>query len=315
VTGLRCPAVAALLLSAGGAQSDSALETIRRLRLWGDLDSARLHAERAIRVDSADATRRVLLRLELARIHDRIGLHYNRRPVAAALQLVDAAAQVRPLTPGAAAAVLLARAELLYRAEARSALEPARAAVAAFQALGDRHGEAEAIHLIGLVHLQADDLPAARASFERSLALDRAAGERPFFRGEYERHVAFVKLREGDTTGAVPHLARSLALRREVRARDASLFAANTLAATLLDLGRLEEAWNTLRYAMTVAASLDSPFGQAQLALIAGRYHALGGDAAAARISFSTAARLAASIGAEGIVQQAGSRLRQLPAR
>jgi tetratricopeptide (TPR) repeat protein len=232
-------------------------------------------------------------------------------------QVEAAAAAIGGSSPALEAAVELMRAELLYRSEIDgrefpAATVQAHRAVQAHRRLRDWHGEAEGVHLLGLIHLQRRELPAARTLFDRSLALDRAAGERPFFRGEYERHIGFVELFEGDTTAAIPHFERSLALRRQVGATDASLFAATTLAATLLGLGRTEAARPHVLYAMTAAAGLDTPFGRAQLCLVAGRLHAQTGDHDAASRSFETALALGDSIGAQAIVQQARTGMKRL---
>jgi hypothetical protein len=149
--------------------------------------------------------------------------------------------------------------------------------------------------------------------FEESRTLDLAAGERPFFQGEYERHIAFVELFEDDVDAAIPHLERSLALRRQSGAIDASMFAATTLASALVAAGRAEEAREPLLYAMTVAASLASPVGRARNELIAGRLFAALNDTGAASLAFEQAAQLADSLGAEGLGAEARTGLDALP--
>jgi len=300
------------------AQEPDPLRRIREFRLAGDLARAGELAEERLAGDSLDPSLAVHLRLELARIHDRVGLHQNTRPVAAAMEQVRAAAAaIREPNPRLEAAIELARAELLYRAELgkrefSEATTSARRAVAAYQRLGDRHGEAEAVHLLGLISLQRRELKAARQVFDRSLALDSAAGARAEFQGEYERHIGYVALFEGDTAAAIPHIERSLALRRQVGAIDASLFAATTLAGALVDQGRLEDARPHVLYAMTVAAGLDSPYGRAQLALIVARLHLRAGEPDAARIAFETALKLAESVGAQGLARAARTGIGEL---
>ena len=305
------------LWSGLAAQEPDPVHRIRELRVAGDLAQARALAEQRLAGDSLDPSLAVRLRLELAAIHDRVGLHQNTRPVAAAMEQVRAAAAMRVPDPRLEAAIELARAEYLYRAELGKrefpeATASARRAVAAHQRLRDRHGEADGVHLLGLIALQRGDLKDARELFDRSLALDSAGGARGEFQGDYERHVGFVELFEGDTAGAIPHLERSLALRRQVGAIDASLFAATTLAGALVDLGQLDAARPLVLYAMTVAARLDSPFGRAQLALVAGRLHRRAGEPDAARSSFETALKLAESVGAQGLVQAAKAGIKEL---
>jgi tetratricopeptide (TPR) repeat protein len=300
------------------AQETDPLRRIRDFRLAGNLAQARELADQRLAGDSLDPSLAVHLHLELARIHDRIGLHQNTRPVAAAMEHVRAAAAaVRKPNPPLEAAIELARAEYLYRTELGKrefpgATASARRAVAAYQRLGDRHGEAEAVHLLGLISLQRGDLKAARQVLDRSLALDSAAGARAEFQGEYERHIGYVALFEGDTAAAIPHLERSLALRRQVGAIDASLFAATTLAGALVDQGRLEDARPHVLYAMTVAAGLDSPYGRAQLALVVAKLYRLAGERDAARIAFETALKVAESVGAQGLARAARSGIADL---
>jgi tetratricopeptide (TPR) repeat protein len=165
----------------------------------------------------------------------------------------------------------------------------ARHAIKLFQQIGDRRSEAEAVHRLGLIEMQRGNLDSARELFEQSLLLDRQAGERKFFRGEYERHVGFVLLMQGDTESAIPYFKRSLELRREVGAIDASQFAASTLASSLVSAGRLDEAWPFVAYAMMVAQRIDSPVGMAQIGLVQGRLHAKAGDKQGRRQTCRTA--------------------------
>jgi tetratricopeptide (TPR) repeat protein len=303
---------------AESVQAGPEVEAIRRARLRGALDEARQMAERRLAEPELPPADRVALHLELARIHDRYGLHHNTRPVAAAMAHVEAAA--REAGADAAdllAAIELARAEMMYRAEmdARefpSASEHGRRAVELFQQLGDRHGEAEAVHRLGLVELQRRNLGEARLLFEESRELDIAGGERPFFQGEYERHIAFVELFEGDVAAAIPHLQRSLELRRQSGAIDASMFAANTLASALVTAGRAGEARQPLLYAMTVAESLASPVGRARNGLVAGRLYAALGDTAAAVLALEQVVRLADSLHAQSLGAAAEAALDRL---
>jgi len=297
------------------AQEIASIDQVKAARLRGELSSAQAMAQRALATGTLDATGEVMMRLELASIHDRFGLHENTRPVAGALAQVDSAALANVIgDPRLDAAIELARSEFEYRAE-MAEREFLRATVHAerarelFAALGDGHGEAEAVHRLGLIRLQQGRLNDARELFDRSLALDRSAGERPFFRGEYERHVAFVELFSGDTEAAIPHFRRSLDARRRAGAIDASLFAANSLASALVDIGRAEEAQPYLDYAMTVARQVSSPVGRARNSLVLGRIHEATGNHAAARAAFESALRVADSIGLSSVARQARSAL------
>jgi tetratricopeptide (TPR) repeat protein len=314
---LWCAALVAAGASQGAAQDADPLASIRQLRLRGALTEAQALAERDLRDASGNPGREIALRLELARIHDRTGLHRNTRPVAAVLEQIEAAAALAGATgPAHRAQVELARAEYHYQAEMAGRTFPtasahARRAIALFQQVGDGHGEADAVHLLGLIHLQRRELEPARALFDSSLARDRAAGERAFFRGEYERHIGFVFLFAQDAPAAIPHLERSLALRREVGALDASLFAALSLASALVDLGRLDDARPHLLYALMVAERIDSPAGKAMTGLALGRLHQRAGDGEAARVAFELALAAAESIGYASIATQARAALQQ----
>jgi tetratricopeptide (TPR) repeat protein len=300
------------------AQESELPAAVRMVRWRGDLDEAQRLVEEALGSGSLDPGVEVRLRLELARIHDRIGLHWNARPVPEALAQVDSAAAINDGTdPRIDAEIELMRAELEYRAgnvtrDFGRATDHIRTAIELYQTLGDRHGEAEAVHRLGLIHLQSGDLDTARDLFDQSLDLDRADGERLYFTGEYERHMGLVELRLGNTQGSIPHFERSLSARRQVGAIDASLFAARILAAALVDVGRAEEAQPHLLYAMTVAERLNSPMGRARINLVLGRYHELRGDREAARIAFEAAILVANSIGSSSIASQAAAAIDEL---
>jgi tetratricopeptide (TPR) repeat protein len=316
----RCVWLACFLLlpHTATAQAPRDIEHIRAARLLGALAEAQQMAEQHLTAGELRPADRVALHLELARIHDRYGLHQNTRPVAEALEHVEAAARAADDDAGELlAAVALARAEMWYRAEMRErtfaeAARHAHQALDLYRQLGDRHGEAEAVHRLGLIALQRRSLDTARAHFEKSRDLDIAAGARPFFQGEYERHIAFVSMFAGDAATAIPHLERSLALRRASGAIDASMFAANTLASALVAVGRAEEARAPLLYAVTVADALASPVGRARNGLVAGRLYAALRDADAARIAFEHVLQLGDSLGAHSLVTAAKAALDSL---
>jgi tetratricopeptide (TPR) repeat protein len=134
-----------------------------------------------------------------------------------------------------------------------------------YAAIGDGHGQADAVHLLGLIKFYRQKLDLAEALFEESLRLDISAGERTFFRGEYERHVGFVAYQRRDIEGAVRHFERSLEARLEAGAIDASMFAAISLASALIELDRPEEAKSHLDYALAIAQRIGSPVGMKRI--------------------------------------------------
>jgi tetratricopeptide (TPR) repeat protein len=304
-------------INVASAQSDDLLSQVRSLRLSGQLVEAQVLAEEALS-KSGTPFDRVKLHLEIARILDRVGLHRNTRPVTAALANIDKAADtVEPGHRASEALIELARADYYYRAEMAGREFPiadrhARCAIEMFKQTGDRRNEADAVHRLGLIEMQRGNLDRARELFEQSLLLDREAGERTFFRGEYERHVGFVIMMQGDNHNAIPYFERSLEARKEAGAVDASLFAASTLASSLLNAGRLDEAWPAVAYAMMVAHRIDSPVGIARTGLVQGRLHAAAADKRAARLAFEMTIDVAQSVAYTSVAAQASRELADL---
>lgn len=256
-------ALSGAVLSAAAANFD--LDLVETLRLRGELEVAKQLLAAAI--DKADhpPDRRIEQHLEMARVLDRIGLHRNTRPVVEALAHINVAAELLDsASEHNRAAVELAYADYYYRAEMSErvfskAEEHARRAITLYAEIGDGYGQADAMHRLGLIEFQRRNLDSAEALFKESLHLDIAAGERTYFRGEYERHVGFVVYRRGDVESAVRHFERSLQARRDAGAIDASLFAAVSLASALIELGRRDEAQPNLDYALDIAQRIESP--------------------------------------------------------
>jgi tetratricopeptide (TPR) repeat protein len=267
-----------LLLMGGHVSADvDLLEEIRDLRLQGSLDDARLLAVRELETGAPDHQLAIELHLELARIFDRVGLHTNTRPVAAALVHIEAAQSLlEPANLAGGAAVELGLANYHYRAEMADrefqvANTHVRRAITLYSQLADKSGEADAVHLLGLIKLQSGNLQEARALFEESLTLDKAGANRVWFRGEYERHVGYVLQRSGDRIAAIPYFKRSLEARLEAGAIDASMFAALTLAESQFVLGDLSDAQINAEYALTVGEKINSPAGKARATDLIGR--------------------------------------------
>jgi tetratricopeptide (TPR) repeat protein len=264
---LRLAVISLMLLGCCFALAQtSSVDVVREIRLQGNLSNALSRA--TSQLSSADAQTAFELHLELARIHDRIGLHNNTRPVAAALRHVQSAAVIaESLDTNADARVQLALAEYYYRAEMsdrvfEKATSFAEAALEQFDELGERHGQADAVHRLGLIALQRGHLHAAHEYFDLSLQLDLAGGERAVFRGDYERHVGFVFAFQDDVSAALPYYERSLTYRIKGGAIDASMFAAISVAAALVELDRTDEALPHLEYALRIAADIGSDIGR-----------------------------------------------------
>ncbi len=311
-----CAGLVLTLSAAADGTLAGTLHQVRTLRLEGSLTGALDLAEHGLARPDLKPDGRVALHLELARIHDRIGLHQNSRPVAAALRHIEAAEAaaeadggVQPST-SVRAAITLAKADYYYRARDYEPATPlAEEAVRLSHQAGDAHSEADAVHKLGLIHFQRGDYDRARELFDRSLELDREGGERLVFCGDYQRHVGFIHLRHAANAAAIPYFERSLACRRAAGATDASLFAAGTLASALVDEGRSEEAERYLIYAMMLAEKLDSPSGKARIGLVLGRMYERREDPEAARNAYQMTLRIAESIDHDSIVRQCESAL------
>jgi len=247
--------------------TDFDLEQVSTMRLRGELEVAQAVLASEINTTNASPDQRIQQHLEMARIQDRMGLHYNTRPVAEALAHIELAANLLDSAGETArASVELAYAHYYYRAEMRGrefnrAEEHARLANKLYAKIDDSHGQADAVHLLGLMKFHRKKLDLAEALFEESLRLDILAGERVFFRGEYERHVGYIAYQRGDFESAVRHFERSLEARIEAGAIDASMFAAISLASVLIESGHPDEAKPHLDYALAIAQEMDSPVG------------------------------------------------------
>jgi tetratricopeptide (TPR) repeat protein len=314
---LACFLVAGLLLAPMAQSNDDALASIKTLRLQGKLETAQTRAEQEL--TNATCQLQVAYHLELARIHDRIGLHQNTRPVLAALQHIELAEESATDCASRAtnASVELALAEFHYRAEMQereflNATTHAEIAAQIYKEIDDRHGEADAVHLLGLIELQKRDLSRARVLFDQSLALDLQAGARTLFRGEYERHVGFVLYMQDHVTESLSYFERSLQARRDAGAVDASMFAAVSLGSVLVELDKPGEAKAHLLYALTVGNLLRSPVGISRAGINLGELHTKEGDLQAARIAYEMALQIAEAIGLSSTVQQAADALANL---
>jgi tetratricopeptide (TPR) repeat protein len=249
------------------------------LRLAGKFDQAIEVVEQSLKKLELSADQEVLLRLELARIHDRVSLHWNTRPSSAALRELERAQELAEVVNNGTRAALEAQwAAYYYRAETAKldfvqAVSHARRAQELYAGIGDKHGEADVVHLMGLFHFQKRELKSAQELFDKSLELDKAGGAREFFLGEYHRHVGYLDYFAGNIEDAVPHFEKSVAYRKHVGAIDPEMFAAWTLGAVLIEAGRLDEAEKHLGDALVIAERLNSPVGISRVTIAVGQLH------------------------------------------
>ena len=295
-----------------------AICTVQTLMAAGELDEAAAVAEELLSVSGASKNTQIKLHLELAKILDRIGLHQNSRPVEESLDHIRRAERLLAGEGG----VLKARVELEkanhhYHAEMRgrefpSAMRHAQHALLLFDEGGNIHGQSDAVHQLGLIHMQRREFGKARELFERSLELDDQAGSRGALRGDYERHVGFLYFLDDSTGAAVSYFERSLKYRREAGLIDQSMFAAETFASALLDVGRAEEARDPLLYALMLAEKLDSPVGKSRVGFTLGEMYEQLGDTQAAIETYEMTLRVAESVGYDSVGRLARVALERL---
>jgi tetratricopeptide (TPR) repeat protein len=280
-----------------------AIAQIRNERINGSLVTAETDARRLLECPHLEAEHRLSLRLELARILDRVGLHHNTRPVAEALELLRLAeAEADPDDTATQARIALALAEYFYRAEMRDreftvAAEHALRARDLFEDLNDPVGETDAVHRLGLIELQQRNLERARELFDRSLELSREGPYRPIFLSDYHRHVGFVDRLSQDWPAAIAHFEKSLAYRNEAGSRDYGLFARTMLGSALTDGGRAGEAGPYLEEALRVAGEIPSPVGELRATYYLGEMHEALGQPSEALRAYRRADELATELG------------------
>ena len=317
--GLTHLIIAAALLSPNCANVEEAMESIDTARYAGRLEEAMTAAAHLLECGSLDADERITLHLRLATMHDRVGLHRNTRPVEAALrQVLAAEAIARDASPRSRAAVEAAFAKYFYRAEMAGrkferAEQHAREALRLYAALDDAAGRADAAHSLGLIHLQRGELEHAQMRFDESLRLEEKTHvPRPEMLADYHRHTAFVLVRSGTPELALPHFRKSFEQRLNGGLIDASIFAAISVGATLIELGRADEAAGILDYAVDTAISIDSPVGEARAIGALAEMHEQLDDKEAAAKAYERIRVIGAALGSQSMVEWADEALERI---
>lgn len=317
--GLTHLIIAAALLSPNCANVEEALESIDTARYAGRLEEAMTAAAHLLDCSNLDTDERITLHLRLATMRDRVGLHRNTRPVEAALSHVLAAEAIaRDASPRSRAAIEAAFAKYFYRAEMAGrrferAEQHAREALRLYAALDDAAGRADAAHNLGLIHLQRGELEQAQMRFDESLRLEQETPiPRPEMLADYHRHTAFVLLRDGAPELALPHFQRSLEERVSGGLIDASIFAAISVGATLVDLGRADEAAGVLDYAVDTARAIESPVGEARAVGALAEMHEQLDDREAAAKAYERVRTIGAALGSQSMVQWADEALERI---
>lgn len=295
------------------------LEEIRAISRAGRLADALTLSDEALACDELSIDERVSIHLRRASIHDRIGLHWNRRPVPESQAELDRASSLwDSASDSTRAHIELAWANWWYRAEMadrqfeRSEMY-ARQALRRFTDLADLHGQADAVHRLGLIAFQRRELDEAREAFDRSLALEQAGGApRPVMLGDYERHMGLVLEVSGEIAAAIPYYERSLAIRRDNGLDDQAMFAATILGAAYVRADRPAEAEAPARYAMEMADLIDSPEGWMRAGLVLGDMYAQLRNRDEARAVYEPTLMMARSIDRTSVIERVSTALAQL---
>ena len=245
-------------------------KNVRRLRLDGQLDKAAETAFDYIDSNDSSVDQKHRMRLELATIYDRQSLHDGTRPSEKALgQLRYLESKTSMLSEEVRAGLQYGFARYFYRAEMpdqkfEMAEMYVTQAMDAYKSLGDIYGQAEAVHLHGLIEMQRGNYEEAGVLFNNSLRLDELAGARILFRGEYDRHMGFVLYLQGNSEEALQYFRRSAEAREAAGATDPLVFAKITLASALNELGNDMEALPIARDAMASAKMIGSKVAQSR---------------------------------------------------
>ena len=305
--------------SPGCGDIDGLIDAVDQGFKRGELEAAVSQADLGLSCSNATVDQRIILHLKLSGIHDRIGLHTHSRPVAAALRHVEAALDMaEQASPTIRSAVSLAEARYHYRAESPDsdfprARESCRSALAQFEELGDFHGQADAVHLLGLFHLQRREWPEAREYFDRSLELEQQSGmPRPIFLADYERHVGYLHQAAGELATAIVHFERSFIIRRDSGLIDQSMFGAISFARVLVSAKRATEARAPLDYALKTADAIGSPEGRLRAGLVLGDMYDQLGEREAAIQAYEATLALARQRNRAPIVERAITALARL---
>lgn len=293
---------------------------LSQFRARGLLDGALESIDREL-AGNPEPCREVALRLERARVLDRIALHTQTRPATAALAEIDSAQEIETAAIDSATVrgeIELGRAYYHYRAEMpdrefRQAEEAVLRAIELARSAGAGTLLADATHQLGLIRAQQGRAVAARRLFDESLALDRQAeaGE-DYMLGEYHRHIALTYIMEENWSAALPHYVASHQARVRSDALDGSQFSALSLGDALVETGSLDGALPYFEYAYDVARQIDSTYVKALSTLRIADVLEKRGDTADARQYYSIAASEAAEIDRASLVEAAESGLGRL---
>src|SRR6266851_4813418 len=171
-----------------------------------------------------------------------------------------------------------------------------QAALAAARTIGDRQGQAWALHQLGVVQDLTGDYPAAAASLTRALQLFRDLGDR---RGQaWVLHdLGGVQQRTGDHPAAAASLTRALQLFRDLGDRRGQAWALHDLGGVQRRTGDHPAAAASLTQALQLSRDLGDRQGQACALNALGGVQRRTGNYAAAAASLTRALQLFRDLG------------------
>ncbi len=294
---------------------------VSQLRARGLLNDALETIDRELANDP-DPCREIALRLERARVLDRIALHSQTRPATVALAEIDRAKEIEAATIHSAtvqAEIELGRAYYYYRAEMsdrefQQAEKAASRAIQLARSTGARILLADATHQLGLIRAQQRKTAAARELFDESLELDRqrAEGDEDYMLAEYHRHIALTYILEDDWSAALPHYVDSHQARLKSNAIDGSQFSALSLGGALVRTGSPEDPLPYFEYAFDVAEQMNSSYVKALSTLRIAEVLEKRGRRSEAKRYYSIAASEAAAVNRASLVAAATSGIDRL---
>ncbi len=295
------------------------ITAITKTHLKGDLDEAITLIEEALNCPDLPTHQAIDYHLILATIYDRKGLHNHSRPHPETLRNIElAVSRLEGSESRSHAQVNLSYAEFYYRAEMQNrkftkASEYALAAIAGFEKVDDLFGQSDAVHALGLIHLQRNELDEARKYFDRSLALEELTlAPRARILADYERHIGFIESRSDHKEEALIHFQKSFEIRRDSGIDDAALFAGQTLASTLLELGKTKEALAPISYSVRVSERIQSHYGKMISYYVLGLVTEQLGDTSEAKRAFEKTLMAAEVLGHKNGAKNASSGLERL---
>ena len=189
-----------------------------------------------------------------------------------------------------------------------------QAALSAARHAGDRPGQADALHHLGIVQYLNGDCQAAAASQQQALAIFRGAGDQAG-QAYALQHLGIVQELTGDYPAAAANHRQALAIFRDAGDRLGQANALNHLGRIQQLTGDYASAASSLDQALTLYRDVGHPFGQADARNNVGVVQQLTGDYPAAAASHQQALALFRDFGDRLGQAEALNRLGQLAGR